>query len=183
MVAHSFLFPARSPWNGRSWNGQESGMVAVQPPGVDRSASLHGLWREQEGMVAVHLVSCYGHAVYAECLYKNDWCCGPACEHSLPPHPRLKPFSEPLPAGSASRSASCSSRGRGTARSGSETCPTRPSTSPASPSWVCARRSSWAPPPGRRAAQANGAGHRRGAGALTSCRHRVVDGPLLIIRN
>ena len=37
MVAHSFLFPARSPWNGRSWNGQESGMVAVQPPGVDRS--------------------------------------------------------------------------------------------------------------------------------------------------
>ena len=84
MVAHSFLFPARSPWNGRSWNGQESGMVAVQPPGVDSLASLHGLWREQEGMVAVHLVSCYGHAVYAECLYKNDWCCGPACGHSPP---------------------------------------------------------------------------------------------------
>ena len=44
-------------------------------------------------MVAVHLVSCYGHAVYAECLYKNDWCCGGPHASILPPHPRLKPFS------------------------------------------------------------------------------------------
>mmetsp|Transcript_19669 Transcript_19669/g.58031 ORF Transcript_19669/g.58031 Transcript_19669/m.58031 type:complete len:95 (+) Transcript_19669:3-287(+) len=31
-------------------------------------------------MVAVPLVSCYGHAVYAECLYKNDWFCEPVGE-------------------------------------------------------------------------------------------------------
>mmetsp|Transcript_11527 Transcript_11527/g.37920 ORF Transcript_11527/g.37920 Transcript_11527/m.37920 type:complete len:1082 (-) Transcript_11527:42-3287(-) len=34
----------------------------------------------QEGMIAVHLVSCYGHAIYKECVYKHEWFCEPVAE-------------------------------------------------------------------------------------------------------
>ena len=34
-------------------------------------------WGGREGMIAVHLVSCDGHAIYKECVYKHEPFCEP----------------------------------------------------------------------------------------------------------
>jgi len=37
-------------------------------------------WNGREGMIAVHLVSCDGHAVYKECVYKQEPFCEPVAQ-------------------------------------------------------------------------------------------------------
>jgi len=45
----------------------------------------------QEGMIAVHLVSCYGHAIYKECVYKHEWFCEPVHMYGMYDMSRTRP--------------------------------------------------------------------------------------------